>query len=586
MNCKGLVFTFVCAFLLSMFMACEKSINKDGDVVSSDTTSNGDSNTLDHESASDYSWDSTSLVHIVLNGSSITIDATGYASINGSNVTITKAANYIISGTLTDGQIAVAVSDSAVVRLILNGVTMNNSTTAPVFISKAQKAILVLANGTTNTIVDATTYVYASATENEPNAAIYSKAPLTLYGDGSLNVTGKYKDGITSKDGLIIKSGNITVNSADDGIRGKDYVIVRGGTTSVNSKGDGLKSDNEENTSMGFIKVESGKLNVIASSGDAMSAQTNVIITDGEVSLTAGGGSSVSKNESISTKGIKATSGITISGKTITVSSADDAIHTTGNVVINGGVINLSTSDDAIHGESSITINSGDITISKSYEAIESANITVKDGNISLVASNDGFNASKGLVSGGTESNDGSTLTISGGYIVVNVSNGDGLDSNGNITISGGTIIVHGPSSQPEVGIDYNGTCNVTGGFLAVSGTNSNMTQAPSTSSTQYCVKVLLTSSLSANTIFHIQDASGNDVLTFKPLRSYSSVILSSPSLKSGATYYIYTGGSSTGTEKNGLYQGGTYTAGASYANFTVSSIITSLGSSSPGPGR
>jgi hypothetical protein len=34
------------------------------------------------------------------------------------------------------------------------------------------------------------------------------------------------------------------------------------------------------------------------------------------------------------------------------------------------------------------------------------------------------------------------------------------------------------------------------------------------------------------------------------------------------------------------LYQGGMYTAGTSYANFTVSSIITSLGSSSPGPGR
>jgi hypothetical protein len=109
------------------------------------------------------------------------------------------------------------------------------------------------------------------------------------------------------------------------------------------------------------------------------------------------------------------------------------------------------------------------------------------------------------------------------------------------------------------------------------------MTQAPSTSSSQFSVRVIMTSGQAANTIFHIQDAVGNDILTFKPVRSYYSMVFSSPLLKSGSTYYIYTGGSSTGTLQNGLYTGGSYTGGSLYGNFTVSGSVTSLGSATGG---
>lgn len=143
--------------------------------------------------------------------------------------------------------------------------------------------------------------------------------------------------------------------------------------------------------------------------------------------------------------------------------------------------------------------------------------------------------------------------------------------------MTGGTVVVHGPQSSPEVGMDYNGTCNVSGGLLVISGTNSNMTQAPSTTSAQYSVKATTTSSVAAGTLFHIQDASGNDLVTFKPTRSYYSVVFSSASLKSGSTYSIYTGGTSTGTNTNGLYNGGTYSGGTFKKSFTVSSKVTSV---------
>ena len=47
-------------------------------------------------------------------------------------------------------------------------------------------------------------------------------------------------------------------------------------------------------------------------------------------------------------------------------------------------------------------------------------------------------------------------------------------------------------------------------------------------------------------------------------------------SLKSGATYSIYTGGSCTGTLTDGLYSGGTYSGGTQYKTITLSSKVTS----------
>ena len=89
-----------------------------------------------------------------------------------------------------------------------------------------------------------------------------AKTNLSIYGDGTLTVKGNYNDGITSKDGLIISSGNISVSSADDGIRGKDYLVIKSGTININAGGDGIISDNEEDVGMGYINIDDGVLNI------------------------------------------------------------------------------------------------------------------------------------------------------------------------------------------------------------------------------------------------------------------------------------------------------------------------------------
>lgn len=60
--------------------------------------------------------------------------------------------------------------------------------------------------------------------------------------------------------------------------------------------------------------------------------------------------------------------------------------------------------------------------------------------------------------------------------------------------------------------------------------------------------------------LVRIQSADGKDILTFSPTKEYQSITFSSAALVKGETYDVYFDGSSTGTVKDGLYQGGTYT--------------------------
>jgi hypothetical protein len=546
-----------------------------------------------HDDATDYVWDAATAIPITLNGDSITADSPG-VKVDGSTVTIAAAGTYSLSGTLIDGQIVVETQSDAPVRLVLNGVSLTNSSSAPINIVKAEKTIIILADGTQNTVTDASNYIFASADVDEPNAAIFSKGDLTIEGTGSLTVNGNFNDGIASKDGLVIASGTITVNAVDDGIRGKDYLVVKNGTLTVNAGGDGLKSDNEEDATKGYISIENGVFNVTSGS-DAFSAQTDLLIATGEFNLTTGGGSTASLAESASAKGLKALANLNIDSGSFTINAADDALHTNGNLVINTGTFNLASGDDGMHADATLTINGGEINVTDSYEGIESAVITINSGNIHVVASDDGINVASGVDGSGMMGRGGpgggqqdtfnasssTFLYIHGGSISVDA-RGDGVDVNGAIEMTDGVLIVNGPTEQMNGALDYDAGFKMTGGFIVAAG-SSGMAMTPGAYSEQNSLLVFLTSTQPAGTLFHIQNSAGKDILTFAPTKSYQSVAFSSPKLVNGETYTIYLGGSSTGTATDGLYQGGTYTPGTQSESFTISSVVTQVGSGGQG---
>jgi hypothetical protein len=259
----------------------------------------------------------------------------------------------------------------------------------------------------------------------------------------------------------------------------------------------------------------------------------------------------------------------------------------------------MASGDDGIHADAALEISGGDVSITKSYEGIESSLITINDGNIHIVASDDGFNAAGGADGSSVNGRPGQNnfespggdnyLYINGGYTVVNAA-GDGIDANGAIEMTGGTVIVSGPTNNGNGALDYLGSFKISGGFLVAAG-SSGMAQSPSEASTQYSLMVNFDAMQPAGTLFHIETEDGADVLTFMSSKEYQSVVLSSPELEKGETYLVYTGGGATGTVTDGLYSGGTYTPGTEVYSLTISGMVTVAGSSGggmmpPGGGR
>lgn len=295
--------------------------------------------------------------------------------------------------------------------------------------------------------------------------------------------------------------------------------------------------------------------------------------------------SSSSSSETGSAKALKAGTALTVDGGNITIDSADDSIHTNDTVTINGGKFQIKAGDDGIHADSALVINGGDINITESYEGLEAADITINDGNINLVASDDGLNAaggndtsqSAGVFGGDKFSASNGTITINGGYIVIDVA-GDGVDSNGSITMTNGTVIVNGPENSGNGALDYDTTFDISGGVFVAAG-NNGMVQAPSTSSLQASINVSLPSS-SSNSMVSILDASGNTILSFTPSKTYQSVVISTPELVIGSNYSVYYGGSNSGSESDGLYTDGSASGGTELINFTLSSSVMTVSSS------
>ncbi|WP_335534308.1 carbohydrate-binding domain-containing protein [Neobacillus niacini] len=557
-------------------------------------------------------WENENPTYIELNGTSASFDGAGAVFVSNNVVTIRAAGVYVISGNLDDGQIIVDAEDKGTVKLVLNGASINSSNQAPIYVKNAGKTIVSLPEGTDNILSDGTEYVLEDSSD-EPNAALFSKDNLTINGTGKLTVHGNYNNGITSKDELRITGGSIEIDSVDDGLMGRDVVAVKEGSITIQAGGDGIKSSNDKDSSKGNIALEGGTYDITANS-DGMQAQGSLFIADGDYTISSGGGSpetiaskgndmrptgnestttTTTETETESAKGLKATVDVAIGGGSFKIDSSDDAVHSNNSVTIAGGEMTIASGDDGIHGDTAVLTKGGKINITKSYEGIESKVISIADGEIDVTASDDGINVGGGNDSSGmdfqtTETED-NLLSISGGSVTVNAA-GDGLDSNGSIQMTAGTVLVSGPTDNGNGSLDYDQSFEMTGGFLIAAG-SAGMVQATSEQSTQNAIVMTYPETQAAGTLLHLEDSDGNTVATFAPKKDYQAVFISSPNLEKDKDYTLYSGGSSTGKEADGLYSDGDYTGGTNVVEFTISDLVTWLNesgvttASSSGPG-
>lgn len=276
---------------------------------------------------------------------------------------------------------------------------------------------------------------------------------------------------------------------------------------------------------------------------------------------TENGGNSETQNssttEDISTKGIKAGGDLLLKDGTFTIDSCDDSLHTNGNLSICGGTYTLSTGDDGMHADGADQVYGGEITIKTCYEGIEGQNTEISGGTIDITASDDGLNAAGGNDQSGMggfggdmfSADEDAWITISGGTVTIDAT-GDGIDSNGDLTVSGGNIFVSGPSDNGNGALDYNGTATITGGTLVATGM-SGMEQNFGSDSTQGSLMMNLTDNQSGE--ITLEDADGNTLVSYTPMREYNSVVISCAELSDGSTYTIHTGENSREVTMEGL---------------------------------
>lgn len=566
------------------------------------------------------------------------ITTSNYELSKKNKLTITAPGTYVIqtedAETVTDGLIEVDYSNDAAdgtAHLILNGVNLTSSNnTEPTsdtglitIKSSVTKAVITLADGSTNTLTDtgATGIDKADATSTTYTAGIVcKKTPLTINGSGSLNILSTNGNGIKCTNLLKILDATIAVSGPNDaacghnGISGKLGVFVKDANLNVHSDGDCLKTTLDETdiaddatlADLGNMELDGGTYLFVSENGDAVSATRTLYLNP--VSLNATTKNAAGTTTDGSYKGIKAgttiyvpaTAGTITADTTATYSAsrasgdsndsaADDTLHCDGYILIEGGSFTLASGDDGIHADAGLVIKNGTINVTASYEGLEGADISIQGGDITIVSRDDGINAAGGSNNssssmgpgfGGDDFHKGDSssssqyqIIIEGGNINIDAS-GDGIDSNGNIFFKGGTVIVNGPTNNGNGALDYGDdadcVCEISGGTLIAAGA-SGMAVAPTSGSSQPAVNVILSSTQAAGTYVVLKDSDGNTVLQAQPSKSFQSVVMSCEDLKLGSTYQIY-----YGSDLSNLTQSGSVT-------FTSTSMST--GNSSSGGG-
>ena len=463
---------------------------------------------------------------------SSTDDTVDGVTVDGNVITITSGGTYIISGTLSEGQLVVDADDEKV-QLVLDNADITCATSAAIYVKSAGKTFITLAEGSENILMN--TAEFETIDDNNIDAVIFSKDDLALNGSGTLTINSENGHGIVSKDDLKITGGTYNITAASHALSGKDSVRIAAGTFNLVSGKDGIHSENADDSSKGYVYIAGGEF-TIDSTGDGIDASNIVQIDGGTFDITAGGGvenstkthednmmggrgggkgpqmgeapdgnapsekpsgeapqgdpgnnSSDNSNSDRETPPEKPDSNTNQAAGTeqseSDTSDSDSAstkgIKADGRLYINGGTFTINSADDSVHSNSAVTINDGIYTLTTGDDGVHSGEaVEINGGTITISESYEGL--------------EGLTVTINDGDIDI-TSSDDGINAAGGteemgfgrmgndstedtstdemwMEINGGYIHVLAGGD----GIDSNGDITVNGGEVYIDGPSDN----------------------------------------------------------------------------------------------------------------
>lgn len=263
-------------------------------------------------------------------------------------------------------------------------------------------------------------------------------------------------------DGLTVTNDDspvIYVKNAD-----KTFITTAEGTDNTLTVSGTFTTDGDTNTDAVIFSKDDLVLNglgtlTLVSTDNGISCKDDLKITGGTISIDC------------ASDAIEVNNSILMYDGTVTISQSEDGLHaendednTLGSIQILGGTLNITVSDDALHATSCCQIDGGSLNLTGA-EGIEATYIEINDGAIQISASDDGINAGQKSTAYQV------AVVINGGNITIDMGQGDtdAIDSNGDITINSCTISITAQSP-----FDYDGTATYNGGTIIVNGVETN----------------------------------------------------------------------------------------------------------------
>lgn len=407
MNTKSIIIplTMTAIIVISLLGCTNQKQSEPATAATSQNTVQNDTLPIDEMFTDrDYrtTYDKSSAIKISLSDNKISCESEN-VEINQNTAVIKAEGTYILSGSLSNGQITVNADELSKIQLVLDNVDINCDTSAAIYVKQADKVFITLSDNSKNTLSAKEDFV--AIDDNNIDAVIFSKDNITLNGAGELEIRSPYGHGIVSKGDLKITSGTYSIDAKKHALQGKDSIRIADGTLNLTAEKDAISSENndEDNTdNKGFVYIIGGHINI-----------------------------STDKN------GIHTGKALTVKGGIIHIAESSEGLE--GETInISGGEITIKASDDGMNAASSDDTDSTDMN--DPFSSNDSCNITISGGKIKIDADGDGIDSN-------------GNITITGGEIYVEgpESDGDGaLDYNGTAIINGGTFIAIGSSGMAQ----------------------------------------------------------------------------------------------------------------------------------------
>lgn len=453
-------------------------------------------------------YDSSDATAFVFSDSGITVREGKYSEykIDGTALTISGSGVYIFSGECANGSIKVKKNVTGV-TVVLNGLTLTATDTAPITCGKSSEVTIIAASGTVNTLNDSALNNNDEHPENEnaENAVIKCKdgSKITICGGGTLDINAYGKNGIKSgastdaegKAQMIIKDITLNINAnVNDGINAEATLTVLSGNITVDAADDGIHSDYVLN--IGAADSQGPAVNIANCYEGLEAAQLNIY--SGNIKIRSEDDCLNAANSDISNYNFE----INISGGTLDMfTSNGDGIDSNGNITISGGTTSVWSANSAdnqpLDADNSITISGGTV-IAAGGSAGMGMNISNGQAYITF---------GSGFMGGGMRPRE--EMPWSGGQPNAQKNNSNQSDNNGTLNLAA----PQKPNGQPDMR---------PGGQTSLS--------------------------ITKGTEITIKDSKENVIYSSTALCDAGFLIYSSPELTTGNDYSLYSGNSSIGS--------------------------------------